>query len=66
MGKKKCVFTTTIAETLACAKDTGGELFCMNGFPLKKCSEFPCKMYESIKERCIQIDLERDKEGGII
>jgi hypothetical protein len=60
--KPKCAFTTTIAETPACAIDDGGELFDCNGIPLVICPEFPCQKYREIEERCKQIDLEREKK----
>lgn len=58
-SRAKCVFTTTIAETPACAIDDGGELFDENGIPLKDCPDYPCDKYKEIKEKCRIIDLSR-------
>jgi len=62
MEKDKCAFTTTIAETLACAIDDGGDPFDINGFPLTKCPKFPCQKFKDIEKKCKQIDLEREQE----
>jgi hypothetical protein len=57
--KPKCVFTTTIADTPACALNDGGEMFDGNGIPLKDCPEFPCNKYKETVESWRLIDLGR-------
>jgi hypothetical protein len=57
-NSKSCVFTTNIADDLDC--DLKGD-FDFNGFPRKRCPEYPCQRYKDIVESIRQEEAKRPK-----
>lgn len=58
----RCCFSTDITEQLSCSKDGKFDEY---GFPINKCSQFPCEKYEHLRkkvEESQQIVLEKEDE----
>lgn len=53
-NKKKCVFTTSIADTTECCKNGN---FDFNGFPINECNEYPCNKLKNIRNEDKEINL---------